>query len=308
MKIKLKHTSKTLYKAHREFLNANRINLSEITQIGYNQRYLSLNKYGLDDELDVAMIDTAMVNQFINNMQSHGLASETMNNYLSYLKILMTFCEDMGYIDKMPKFKTIKNTTQQKMPLTHEEIEKLIVMPKDLDFVTYRNWVQCQLMLATGIRSRNVREVKVSDLNLAHSTLFLADTKNGNAYTINLSPTIVKLLTSYVSRLELDDTMPLFPTQYGKVQHRGSFANSMTKFFKMQGVERATPHLLRHTYASQLAKSNVPIPIISKMLCHANLRTTSRYINMMEDDVREVARTIDILGSYQPKKRSRIKL
>lgn len=309
MKITLKKTTSiTCIKAHREHQRAIVNDVREITINAYRLHYSALNRYGLEDEMDIKDVTTSVINQLVLNMQEQGLSSHTISNHMSYLRNLLNYCLDIGYIDKMPKIKSIKITAKQKQPLTASEIEKLLVMPKDMDFPTYRNWIQTQLILATGIRSRNVREVKVSDLDLTTQTLFLSHTKTIDSVTIHLSPSIVKLLTSYVNKLELDDNSPLFPSQWGKVQNRTAFVNSMNKFFTSQGVDRCTPHLLRHTYASQLAKSNVPIPIISKMLCHKNIRTTSRYINMMEEDVREVAKNVDILADFQPKKRSRIKL
>ena len=99
--------------------------------------------------------------------------------------------------------------------------------------------------------------------------------------------------------------MPLFPNAYGKPQTRNTFVNSLKRYFAKVGLPHVTPHLLRHTYAYNLSKSNVPLPIISKMLCHQSLSVTQRYINTLDSDVKDVSEQIDILDQYKPK---RIKL
>jgi len=48
-----------------------------------------------------------------------------------------------------------------------------------------------------------------------------------------------------------------------------------------------TPHLLRHTRATELIRGGVPIEIISKMLTHRSVTTTSdTYVHLTVDDVR----------------------
>ena len=60
-----------------------------------------------------------------------------------------------------------------------------------------------------------------------------------------------------------------------------------------------TPHLLRHTRATELIRAGVPIEIVSKMLTHASVATTSdTYVHLTVDDVRaELVRA----GVWQPR-------
>lgn len=52
------------------------------------------------------------------------------------------------------------------------------------------------------------------------------------------------------------------------------------------GIE-FTPHVLRHTRATELIRAGVPIEIVSKMLTHRSVTTTSEtYIHLGVEDVR----------------------
>lgn len=308
MQIKLKHMSKSLYKVHIERLNELSDILSPSTVKGYTERLNSIQKYGIDVDMDVQDINAQVIKQFTKNMKDSGIKSITINNILTYLHTLLTYAHENGYLNTMPKINFMKNSNEKKVPLTDEEIAKVIAVPQKMDFVNYRNHIITLTILATGMRSRNIRELKVKDFDTHAKTLFLEATKNGTSQVIHLSPSIFKTLVGYVNRLELDDNSPLFPSQWNNHLTVGAFANTMAKYYESIGVPRCTPHLLRHSFAHRLCKANVGLPTISRLLNHSSLKVTDRYINMLDVDLIDTVNEVDILDSVTPKKRNRIKL
>ena len=306
MQIKLNNKPKSLYKVHLERLNELEDNLSQATLKGYTERLNSIQKYGIDIDMDVQDINTQVIKQFTKNMKDSGIKPVTMNNILMYLHTLLMYSHDNGYLDKMPKINFMKNSNVKKVPLSDEEIAKVIAVPKKMDFVNYRNHIITLTILATGMRSRNIRELKMKDFDTHAKTLFLEATKNGTSQVIHLSPSIFKTLVAYVNRLELDDNSPLFPSQWNNHLSVGSFANTMARYYESLGVPRCTPHLLRHSFAHRLCKANVGLPTISRLLNHSSLKVTDRYINMLDVDLIDTVNEIDILDIVTPKKRNRI--
>lgn len=306
MQIKLKNMSKSLYKVHIERLNELEDNLSQATLKGYTERLNSVQKYGIDIDMDVQDINTQVIKQFTKNMKESGIKPVTMNNILMYLHTLLTYAHENGYLNTMPKINFMKNSNVKKVPLSDEEIAKVIAVPKKMDFVNYRNHIITLTILATGMRSRNIRELKMKDFDTHAKTLFLEATKNGTSQVIHLSPSIFKTLVAYVNRLELDDNSPLFPSQWNNHLTVGSFANTMAKYYESMGVPRCTPHLLRHSFAHRLCRANVGLPTISRLLNHSSLKVTDRYINMLDVDLIDTVNEIDILDIVTPKKRNRI--
>lgn len=51
------------------------------------------------------------------------------------------------------------------------------------------------------------------------------------------------------------------------------------------GLSWIHPHSFRHYYATTLLKKNVNLKVVQLILGHANLKTTSRYLHMLEDDI-----------------------
>ena len=65
------------------------------------------------------------------------------------------------------------------------------------------------------------------------------------------------------------------------------------KICKLSDIDNVRVHDLRHTYASLAVQSGYSLPIISKMLGHADLKTTQRYAHLHDDPVNQAVDKID---------------
>ena len=58
-------------------------------------------------------------------------------------------------------------------------------------------------------------------------------------------------------------------------------------FEELANLTNVRPHDLRHTFASHAINSGFSLPIIAKMLGHADIKTTERYAHLHEDPVKK---------------------
>ena len=63
-----------------------------------------------------------------------------------------------------------------------------------------------------------------------------------------------------------------------------SFKRSWTSFREMAGLEHIVFHELRHNFASQLVLRGTPIPVVSELMGHTDIKTTSIYLSVREDE------------------------
>ena len=61
------------------------------------------------------------------------------------------------------------------------------------------------------------------------------------------------------------------------------------------GIEDVRLHDLRHTHASQAVMSGIPVPVVSRLLGHSNVRMTMRYAHLGEREIEEAAERV---GKY----------
>ena len=109
---------------------------------------------------------------------------------------------------------------------------------------------------------------------------------------ISIPPFVVALLKQYKAwwneqRLACGDmwqkSNKLFVTWDGKPLFTYTLTNWLPEFLQRHNLQKLTPHGIRHTFASLLAKK-IPIPELANLLGHARPSTTSDiYVHFIED-------------------------
>jgi integrase len=142
-----------------------------------------------------------------------------------------------------------------------------------------------RLLLFTGCRLREILHLQWEHVDLERGCLFLPDSKSGRKTVILNAPALAVLnglerIGSYV--VPGDD--PEHPRHDLKRPW-----NAITKRANLFGVRL---HDLRHTYASFGAAGGLGLPIIGKLLGHAQAATTARYAHLDNHPLRRATEAI----------------
>lgn len=73
---------------------------------------------------------------------------------------------------------------------------------------------------------------------------------------------------------EWSESNLVFPNTRGNMVHNRNLQNSLSKIFAKCGIEGATMHTLRHSYATRCFEAKMPPKLISKQLGHQSVKTT----------------------------------
>lgn len=156
------------------------------------------------------------------------------------------------------------------------------------------------LLAETGIRIGQALGLRHSDFVSRRRELMIVprdDNVNGaraktrTITTVPVSAALVRLYSDYMHTEygDLDSDyvfVNLFSEPVGRPLRYDAVAKLVNRLRARTGIE-FTPHVLRHTRATDLIRSGVPIEIVSKMLTHRSVVTTSdTYIHLGVDDVR----------------------
>lgn len=146
-----------------------------------------------------------------------------------------------------------------------------------------------RLFMLTGMRLREVLHLRWDEVDLDRGLLFLPDSKTGRK-TVVLSAAAVEILAGiprigvYVVAGEsagLPDEKP-----------RADLKRPWAAITKRAGLGGLRIHDLRHSFASVGAWSGLGLPIIGKLLGHADAKTTARYTHIDTDSSRRAADAI----------------
>lgn len=156
------------------------------------------------------------------------------------------------------------------------------------------------LLAETGIRIGQALGLRHSDFVSRRRELAIvprADNANGARAktplitTVPVSVALVRLYSDYLHTEygDLDSDyvfVNLFGEPLGRPLSYDAVAKLVTRLRRRTGIE-FTPHVLRHTRATELIRAGVPIEIVSQMLTHRSVTTTSQtYVHLGVEDVR----------------------
>ena len=228
-----------------------------------------------------------------------GRSPKTVNNILSVLRRSLTSAVEWGLIDVCPPFKWMKAPKPDFDFFVREESDRLIAAASG----------QRKAMICTGVqaglRRGELLALRWDDVDLVAGTLrvrrsywrghFTAP-KNHRSREVPLTDTLRHLLTGQRHlRGELvfcrDDGSPLSLDQ---VKRWVPYA------CQRAGLRRVTWHVLRHSFASQLAMAGVPLRIIQELMGHQTIDMTLRYAHLCPTTLASAVSVLDGDHGWQP--------
>lgn len=252
----------------------------------------TLNKFCKELDLQnpqINQITKEDIYYFINQLNDNGSRVATINHYLRELKAFFHWAYDSGYLNEKIDIKLIKAQEVIKETYSEEELQKLLVEPKENTFTPWRSWAVINWILATGNRERTVCNIKIKDLNFQEREILLQQTKNKKVQIIPMSSELSLVLKKYIRlfRSEADPNDYLFCNIAGEKLTERALIKSIRVYNHSRGVSRTSIHAFRHTFAKYWIRNNGDPFRLQKMLGHSSLDMTRNYVNMFSADLKD---------------------
>ena len=157
------------------------------------------------------------------------------------------------------------------------------------------------LMITTGIRVNESVSIKCHDIDLPGGALRLVGKGRRERQVFLANDWIANLTSAYIdarTSLGLDHSHLLFNLRYDPLTPP-AMRSRLAKATRAAGLGiHVTPHMLRHTAATQLIEAGVDIRYIQRLLGHASLSTTEIYTHVSDRALHRVVSDADVLGRF----------
>lgn len=187
------------------------------------------------------------------------------------------------YIERPRKQKTLPQV------LSLEEVEALINAVENIKH-------KCILMLiyASGLRLGEVTNLLLTDIHSDRKCIFIRDAKGGKDRYSLLSQKVLLLLRNYYKTYRPSHW--LFEGENGGQYSKRSVQSIFKKAkIKSQINPLATPHTLRHSFATHLLESGVSLRHIQELLGHNSIKTTEVYTHISSSQLKLLESPLDRL-------------
>jgi len=184
---------------------------------------------------------------------------------------------------------------RQPVVLSRGEVARLLDAIGDLKHRTI-----AMTLYGAGLRISEALQLQLSDVDSQRMVLTVRHGKGDLDRHVMLSPVLLHALRAYwrIHRPELW----LFP---GRDPDRPLSATAVQRALRTARAQagirkRATPHVLRHSFATHLMEDGTDIRVIQMLLGHRSIRTTARYMHVADGVVRNTPSPLDRLEGHLP--------
>ena len=215
------------------------------------------------------------VNGFI-GLKISDLKAATINRKLSILRAMLNQAKADGF--NVPGFKIKEIPDKESRPPKYFTVEELELIYKEDNL--YPHW--WKFLANTGLRMGEMRQLRIEDIHKdsIHVVSSAAQrTKSGKWRYIPIN----KSARESLDRFDMSGEY-LLPRQ-----HNDSPITRFRRICERAGIkkEKWGVHCLRHTFASHLVMSNVPLRTVQILLGHASIQTTERYAHLSPDYLKD---------------------
>jgi site-specific recombinase XerD len=245
------------------------------------------------------------LSRHINPRTGESLTKSTQNYYLIALRSLLEFFVERNIPSLSPtavKLAKDKRDKQIKF-LRLKQLEKLLLAPDIKTKIGLRDRAILETLFSTGLRVAELTKLDRKQLKFPSQSreLELAIRgKGGRVRTVYFSARAVGWLKKYLAgRTDADEALFINykPGAEKTNQTRRltvkSVENIVKKYVKIAGLSvDATPHTLRHSFATDLLAQGVDLRIVQEFLGHQNIATTQIYTHVTNKQLKDIHRKL----------------
>jgi site-specific recombinase XerD len=245
-----------------------------------------------------------------NNRQP--LKRSTQNYYLIALRNLLNYFADRD-VSSLPaeKVKLIKKTGERAIKvLMPDQVDRLMEAPETSTVIGLRDRAILESLFSTGMRIAELIGLNRDQIRVMSSTDDLEISivgKGSHIRTVYFSTRAVEALRRYLETRH-DRDRALFIGYRGPKHQAGnrltprSIENLVKKYCVVTGCPiTTTPHVFRHSFATDLLSKGVDIRLVQEFLGHRNIATTQVYTHVTSKRLREVHRKYHGRGQEEGK-------
>lgn len=252
--------------------------------------YLSL-QYNI---VSIENVTHLLIRSWVVTLMEQKVSARTINHKLSSLKSFYKYLlrQQVLTTNPMPKVQGPKMAKRLTTFVEKDKMNKLL--DSDLfgeDFEGIRNQLIIELFYATGIRLAELIGLKKSNVDLYNCTIKVLGKRNKERI-IPFADSLKLKLKNYLTELEKLTSPEMgyfFVTKNGNKLYEKLVYRVVNNYLSMvTTVDKRSPHVLRHTFATHMLNNGADINAIKELLGHSGLAATQIYTHNTVEKLKNI--------------------
>lgn len=281
-------------------------NFLKYLQVERNYSVQTIRAYGDDlrqffafckldsEQANLSKLNHRTIRVWLSYLMDTGHTPRTVNRKLSSLRSFFKYLSKQGVLTKDPLAKVMAPKMSKKLPvfLNTNEVNRML---DDVEFPEgfwgIRDLLVLELFYFTGIRVSELANLLVRNVNLSGNTIKVMG-KGAKERIIPMHPELKPLLSEYINQKEALYPSNLIPnlivTNTGGQPYTQMLYRIVKRYMSMvTPMEKKSPHVLRHTFATHLLNEGADINAIKELLGHADLSATQVYTHTSIENLKK---------------------
>ena len=243
---------------------------------------------------NLSNIDHQTLRKFIAHLMKRKIKNVSIARKLSAIRSFFKYLNREGIITTNPARLVASPRRHKLLPtvLTADDAQRLVEAPnakkRGMDDIVLRDRAILETLYSTGIRVSELISINREDID-RNDRLIRIKGKGRKERIVPIGMRSIEAIDAYIGHKNLDaETSAVFTGPSGKRLTVRTVQRILENYRKRLGLmHKASPHTLRHSFATHMLESGADLRAIQELLGHASLSTTQRYTHLNLDSLME---------------------
>jgi site-specific recombinase XerD len=219
----------------------------------------------------------------------------TVNRRLAALRKFFLWAQATGRIAELPTatVKGVPAAPRAPKSLAKREVDRLLREAEKAG--NKRNLAILLLLRHTGLRVGELCSLRLSDIRTSErkGSVLVRSGKGDKDRVVPLNHDVREALEAYMKVRPAAADDHLFIGQRGEPLQTDGVQLMVRKLARRAGLEKVTPHVLRHSFAKHVLDAGEDLATVSRLLGHERLETTAIYTEPTAADLEEAVARLE---------------
>lgn len=270
---------------------------SSHTVTSYRTDLEQLDQYftGKFGALDLGEVSAPLLRSWLAGLKEGGMNTRSINRKISAVRAFFRFNLRKGMITRNPASTLKLMKTSKRLPgfLKEEETQELLGRVQEVEgWKGHTRKLLLEVLYNCGLRVSELIGLREKHIDLKARHLKVLG-KGNKERVIPFKPELGADLREYMEAKRRD--LGHFDQEYLFVNEKGARLNSQhvyrlvkQELADFRNVSRKSPHLMRHTFATQLANNGADLNAIKELLGHSSLAATQVYTHNTIEKLKDI--------------------
>lgn len=268
---------------------------SQHTIIAYETDLVAFLDYLVTEFGQVALPDIThgLVRSWLAASKDAGMSAKTLNRKISTLRSFFKYALKTGVLAKSPMVKVIAPKPEKRLPQFVAEGDMNTLLQHVAFPDTWKGKTESLLvaiLYQTGMRLSELIGLRESNVNPSGGSLKILG-KGNKERIIPVNPQLLERIGTYLDEkwATIGHTETVLVTEKGKaLPPRSVYASVRHYLTLVTTIEKRSPHVLRHSFATHLTNNGAELNAVKELLGHSSLAATQVYTHNTIDKLKNI--------------------